>query len=285
VWQPTFHSDSLAGYAPVMATETRRLVDKLSEVADSGGVTNVWREIGAMTMSVVGSTAFGVDFHLLSEEESNDGTTAAAPRSSSSSSLSSSSLSSSSLGGALASAPPPPASPPTTPTGRRAPTASQQRVQGAALVSAAAEMFHSSEISNATRYLVAAHLMPVLIPVISLLAALFPDERYRRLISARETLRDSSQWLIDATRTAQRGAAHAVVAAAPRASSPASGSGEEGRRPVGVAPGSFLGLLLASRDQEGHGLSDRQMAAQANVFTLAGYEVCVGCGGWWVVGF
>ncbi|GBF94152.1 cytochrome P450 [Raphidocelis subcapitata] len=213
VWQPAFHSESLAGYAPGMASEATRLVDRLSEVAAGGAATNIWRDIGAMTMSVVGSAAYGVDFALLAKAPGGD---AAAPR----------------------------------------------RARGKELVQAAAEMFHSSEISNATRYLAAAHLMPVLVPAISLLAAAFPDDRYLKLMRARETLRAASQSLIDTTRSA----AHS-------SSPPPSPSGSAGgKRPMGVAPGSFLGLLLAARDTEGHGLSDCQMAAQANVFTLAGYE-------------
>jgi cytochrome P450 len=131
VWQPTFHSESLAGYAPRMASEAARLVDHLSEVAAGGAPTNIWRDIGNMTMSVVGSAAYGVDFALLS----------------------------------------------------KAPAAGPHR--GQELVRAAAEMFHSSEISNATRYLAAGHLMPVLVPAISLLAAWFPDERYSRLVRVR----------------------------------------------------------------------------------------------------
>lgn len=65
--------------------------------------------------------------------------------------------------------------------------------------------------------------------------------------------------------------------AARRGGKPAPAAGGDstsvGHRPVGVAPGSFLGLLLAAKGAAGHGLSDRQMASQASVFTLAGYEV------------
>lgn len=83
---------------------------------------------------------------------------------------------------------------------------------------------------------------------------------------ARETIRHISLSLIAATRDSQ-----SRRSTSPRAASPSSSGGKG--RPVGVAPGSFLGLLLSAKDQQGHALSDRQMAAQANVFTLAGYEV------------
>jgi cytochrome P450 len=238
-WQPAFHSDSLAGYAPGMASEARRLVDRLAEVAAAGEPTDIWRDVGRMTMSVVGSAAYGVDFHLLdhegpqADEQSNAQSAGPAAQ---------------------------PGAAGEQPIGR---------AQGAALVHAAAEMFKGSEIGGATRYLVAAHLMPVLLPLIRLLAAAFPDERYRRLVQARETLRGESQALIDATRRAAR--APGRPPSPPP--SPSSSSPGGARHPLGVAPGSFLGLLLSARGEEGHGLSDLQMAAQANVFTLAGYEV------------
>lgn len=241
VWQPTFHSESLHGYAPVMAKETRRLVRELSTVAASapgGGETDIWRDVGRMTMSVVGSAAYGVDFHLL------DG----------------------------GKAPPSAAAPPAV--GSPVPAAGAAGGEGGKewlkLVQAAQDMFSSAEIGSATRYLVAAHLMPVMVPFIKVMAALLPDERYRRLIRARTTLRNCSQSLIDATRGIQSRGGGAQQPSPPP--SPGSSSGPHGGRPVGVAPGSFLGLLLAARDQQGHALSDRQMAAQANVFTLAGYE-------------
>jgi hypothetical protein len=132
-WQPAFHSDSLSGYAPGMAREARRLVGRLARVASAGEPTDIWRDVGRMTMSVVGSAAYGVDFHLFDAEGEGEGGAGA--------------------GG-----------------------------QGATLVQAAADMFKGSEIGAATRYLVAAHLMPVMLPLIRLLAAAFPDERYRRLI-------------------------------------------------------------------------------------------------------
>lgn len=144
VWQPTFHSDSLAGYAPVMAAETQRLVRRLGDKAASGEVTNIWRDIGEMTMSVVGSTAYGVDLNLLSsgEEQGVKG-----------------------KGGK-----------------EEAGIELRDVREGKELVQSCQAMFASSEIGNATRYLVAAHLMPVMVPFIRVLAALFPDERYKKLV-------------------------------------------------------------------------------------------------------
>jgi thromboxane-A synthase/cytochrome P450 family 3 subfamily A len=162
VWQPTFHSESLHGYAPVMASETRRLVARLrglaaaqeGDAAGSGApAINIWREVGRMTMSVVGSTAYGVDFDLLAQEEGQGG----------------------SVGQEAAQ--------PGQEDG--APARMRSRSGGAALVQAAADMFECSEIGNATRYLVAAHLMPVLVPVLQLLVAVFPDARYKRLVHVR----------------------------------------------------------------------------------------------------
>ena len=324
VWQPAFRGDALARYAPLMAAEARGLVARLARAARRGsGATDVRRHIGAMTMSVVGSTAYGVDFRLLGDDDDSDDDSdgdgsdsgsddghdgggkghhgCRAP--SSCSSLSSGAPSSSgaaageddddarpradarakasgagaadgccrkgsAAAGAAAAAPAAAAAAPSACDDDGGDDARKRR--GAELVRAAADMFAASEISNATRYLVAAHLMPVLAPAIRLLAAVFPDARYRRLEGARNTLRRCGQALIDDTRAAQAALAAAAAAGGdPHVAGVVSGGGHF---KAGAAPGSFLGLLLAARDASGHALSDRQMAAQCNVFTLAGYE-------------
>ncbi|GBF94151.1 cytochrome P450 [Raphidocelis subcapitata] len=228
-WQPAFHSESLAGYAPGMASEAARLVDRLAEVAAGGAATNIWRDIGHMTMSVVGSAAYGVDFLLFDRQPTapaaSDAAASAAAKD-------------------------------------RADREAKHQQQGRAVVHAAAEMFKCTEVSGASRYIAAAHAMPVMRPLISALASVFPDAALTRLCNARETLSTASHGLVAATR----------AAVATGEAQPARREDADGKRPMGVAPGSFLGLLLAARDTEGHGLSDRQMAAQANVFTLAGYE-------------
>ncbi len=81
-WQPAFSSASLSGYLPLMVGCARKLVARLEDRAGAGEVeqehqleggkggskaggphgahsVDLWRELGRMTLQVVGSTAFG----------------------------------------------------------------------------------------------------------------------------------------------------------------------------------------------------------------------------------
>ncbi|KXZ54674.1 hypothetical protein GPECTOR_4g740 [Gonium pectorale] len=65
-WQPAFASTSLAGYLPRMTACAEQLADRMEDRArdadgggDGGGRVNMWRELGGMTLQVVGSTAYG----------------------------------------------------------------------------------------------------------------------------------------------------------------------------------------------------------------------------------
>ncbi|MEW5298014.1 MAG: hypothetical protein WDW36_001178 [Sanguina aurantia] len=54
---------SLAQHAPIMDRCVMQLVTKLKGVASSGETVNMWRELGDMTLEVVGECAYGIDFH------------------------------------------------------------------------------------------------------------------------------------------------------------------------------------------------------------------------------
>ena len=58
-WQPAFRSTSLEEYAPLMSSSAVRLGEKLRDVADSGDIVDIWRELGKMTLDVVGTSAYG----------------------------------------------------------------------------------------------------------------------------------------------------------------------------------------------------------------------------------
>eukprot|EP00775_Hariotina_reticulata_P011712 gene11712-11857_t len=67
-WQPAFQSGSLEGYSEVMDDCAAQLARRLEEVGQSGQVVDLAQELKKMTLQVVGSTAFGVDFQTLPEE-------------------------------------------------------------------------------------------------------------------------------------------------------------------------------------------------------------------------
>ena len=63
-----------------MAASAERLAGALGAAADAGAVVDIWRSFGALTLDVVGTTAFGVNFDTLArseEEEEGDGDGAA----------------------------------------------------------------------------------------------------------------------------------------------------------------------------------------------------------------
>ena len=81
-WQPAFSPASLAGYLPLMDQCARKLADSLIVRAAVGGAASgggqdgvagppvkvdLHRELGRMTLQVVGSCAYGVDFATLDD--------------------------------------------------------------------------------------------------------------------------------------------------------------------------------------------------------------------------
>jgi len=58
-WQPAFHAHSLQRYSALMHASAERLVGRLGAAADGGEVVDIWRELGKMTLEVVGQTAYG----------------------------------------------------------------------------------------------------------------------------------------------------------------------------------------------------------------------------------
>lgn len=58
-WQPVFYADSVRACAPLMDSAAQRMLDRLDELAANGQPLDIWREVGNLTMSIVGTTAFG----------------------------------------------------------------------------------------------------------------------------------------------------------------------------------------------------------------------------------
>lgn len=58
-WQPAFQSGSLEGYADLMDSCAKELAEHLAQIGQGGQEVEMWRELGKMTLAVVGSTAYG----------------------------------------------------------------------------------------------------------------------------------------------------------------------------------------------------------------------------------
>ena len=58
-WAPAFAPASLSGYAPLMRASAAQLCARLAGCAEAGERVDIWRELGSMTLGVVGTTAYG----------------------------------------------------------------------------------------------------------------------------------------------------------------------------------------------------------------------------------
>ncbi|KAK9901608.1 hypothetical protein WJX75_004612 [Coccomyxa subellipsoidea] len=68
-WQPAFFSESLNGYANLMNSGADRLIKRLGKAAAKGQEVNIWRMLGDLTMDVVGTASFGVEFRTQEDDE------------------------------------------------------------------------------------------------------------------------------------------------------------------------------------------------------------------------
>lgn len=59
VWQPVFYADSVRACAPLMESTTQRMLHRLDQLAASGQPLDIWREVGNLTMGIVGTAAYG----------------------------------------------------------------------------------------------------------------------------------------------------------------------------------------------------------------------------------
>lgn len=67
-WTPAFAPSSLEGYMKAMNESATKLRARLLALAKEGQPVDIWRELGNMTLQAVGTSAYGVDFHLLDDD-------------------------------------------------------------------------------------------------------------------------------------------------------------------------------------------------------------------------
>ncbi|KXZ54675.1 hypothetical protein GPECTOR_4g741 [Gonium pectorale] len=282
-WQPAFSSASLAGYLPRMTACAEQLAGRMEDRArdadgGGGGRVDMWRELGAMTLQVVGSTAYGVDFGAMGATDGaagGDMSTAAGGGDD---------------GGAKASVDPGP----DTAAAVASSTSAQKPGYGRHLARACGDFFRYGSAFYGSRYSrIALLLPPSLRPLLVWLAHKLPDRPFTRLLRARAVLSDTCHGLIDdwkcqhgqgeqqgGQRGRQANGSAALPPAGPvtAAATAAPQEEEEGHAAAGgkapaVEAGSFLGLILSARDKAtGQGLSDSQVVAQVQTFILGGYE-------------
>lgn len=271
VWQPVFYADSVRACAPLMESTTRRMLHRLDQLAASGQPLDIGREVGNLTMGIVGTAAYGIDFHTVDAPEASAG--ADKPAQPVAVTRMSASLASR-LAGSFSAV-----------VGTDTAISLEEVDTGRQLIEAAKVVFKSAAAISGSAYQRLALLAPaVLLGPINLLAHLLPDKPFQQVLEARLMLSSASIALVRQARAAlqqkkaqeQAAAAAAgadAVAVVTGAAAGSAGAGKVVSRPRGsIAPGSFLGLLLSARDKAGEGLTDLQMVMQANVFTLAGYE-------------
>jgi len=276
-WEPTFYPDSVTGYSPLMKGCGVKLADRLEQLAAEGAPINIWREVGDLTMAVVGKSAFGIDFQTIGESDKPE-TPDETKQQQQKHHLR--------LG--------------VQPSHHFAASANaEQDLNGKKLVEAAKSIFASTAISNQSIYATVARLVPKFLhKPVSIIAHMFPDKRLRVLSEAQRSIFIASSQLIMQQRKAM--ASDSGGQASPTSSRPASldGRSDNGssaiadapssaessprasaivrvapRRRGPIAPGSFLGLLLSAKDKvTGHSLTEFSMVLQASTFMLAGYE-------------
>ncbi|GLI67209.1 hypothetical protein VaNZ11_011116 [Volvox africanus] len=249
-WQPAFSPASLSGYLPRMVDCAVQLVKRLEKRAVEGGEAarvDIWRELESMTLQVVGSTAYGVDFHAM--DSSDDSASVAAATAADTAAATA----------ALTAA-----------------DAASGRQYGHMLTKACHDFFRHSNMIYGSKYSSVSLLLPELRPLLSTLAHALPDLPFLKLLRARKQLYDDCISLIDNWKAA----AAVPTSAAAAMEGLAGGNAAATKAAAVVAPaapnvavGSFLGLILSARDKSsGDVLSDLQVTAQVQTFILAGYE-------------
>jgi len=278
-WLPTFAPPSLALYAPLMDGCARKLAARLAPLADSGAETDVWRLIGALTLDVVGTTAFGARFNALDDDDEGNAASSDAAKSggsndnngSKSDPLKTNGHNDNSDGGdgnnnnhgepAAAAA--------GGGKGGGGDDDDGASPDGKRLVEAARTIFANGSLTSGSGWQALLIMFPLGTPLWKALAARFPDKKLREVDAAREVVRASAAALVQRQRRREAeaeadaaeaaavkgghddggdadggGARDQVSSAADKAPPP----GQKKHRPSpissGVLPGSFLSNLL-----------------------------------------
>ncbi|KAK9909316.1 hypothetical protein WJX75_000424 [Coccomyxa subellipsoidea] len=134
----------------------------------------------------------------------------------------------------------------------------------------AAQTIFATGSEKASIYTYPGAVLPILNPLMRLLAYYFPDDGIKRAINARNILRSTVSKLTKESRRQQEaGVSKALAAPAVNIEAHATDARKKAR---GVQPGSFLSLMISSKHQDGRGVSDDEATSQAFTFLLAGYE-------------
>jgi thromboxane-A synthase/cytochrome P450 family 3 subfamily A len=275
-WLPTFAPPSLAAYAPLIDDCSKRLADRLAKLAgeeeeekEGGGnvpqEVEVWRLIGALTLDVVGTCAFGTRFRALDDDD--DGAEKQQEKQDAADNTA-------------------------------APT------DGKRLVEAARQIFASGSLTSGSGWQGMLLLFPLGAPLWQRLALMFPDRKLKELLKARKTVADAAVALVRQHRAIEEGAAQqqqqqqvgngvkAAAKSAPngnnnnndddgskardQAALPAPATTTTTTVSSGILPGSFLAQILkppAARTAEPlPPLEELDAVAQSALFVLAGYE-------------
>ncbi|GAX81208.1 hypothetical protein CEUSTIGMA_g8640.t1 [Chlamydomonas eustigma] len=246
-WQPAFHPSTLSGYLGLMDQCARDVVKLVLEQAEQQGEgrVDIHSELGKMTMQVVGTCAYGVDFKALVSDQKLSELLSKAKQ----------------------------------PDFKNRNTILAQDFVGPTLTDASRKVFRSGSIANGSKWMRINVLLPEVSFLVKPLAFLFPDKPMKEQLKARFDLYSATSHLISSWKSDQAAAAISTGTSCDPPSKcgdpPSTGLEHQVLKGVngGVAPGSFLGLMLAARDKEtGDKLTDIQIIAQAQTFILAGYE-------------
>ncbi|KAF8072691.1 AL21 [Scenedesmus sp. PABB004] len=267
-WQPAFQSGSLEGYAALMDSSAAALAARLRELGEGGRPVEVWRELGRMTLAVVGSTAYGADFHTL-DSGSEAAAEGAALMQACQTVFATSSISGGSIYILLNALLPLPRlvgwAARTLPDARLRELTHARRVITSVSTKLIASWHKAHPVAltadarGAATGAASAPAAPEAAPVVETIAA-----------TVAAPAPGAAPGAADAAPARDQAPAGAVCAGGAKAAAPA---GAQRRAGLGVAPGSFMGLMLGARSRaDGTHLSDKAICAQANTFTLAGYE-------------
>ncbi|GLC53342.1 hypothetical protein PLESTB_000734000 [Pleodorina starrii] len=190
-WQPAFSAASLSGYLPRMVACAVQLTDRLEtrareaeaeaakggsgKAATAAGRVNIHRELGSMTLQVVGSTAYGVDFRAMDCDD---------------------------IAGAVAEVDDAAAA--ATAVAAAAAEGGSGRPDdkfGRVLVEACRNVFRYSSLVYGTKYSRVSLLLPELRPLVSAVAHVLPDRPFAQLLRARGDLRNACVCLIQGWKT------------------------------------------------------------------------------------
>lgn len=133
----------------------------------------------------------------------------------------------------------------------------------------AAQTIFATGSEKASIYTYPGAVLPILNPLMKVLAHFFPDDGIKKAYNARNILRSTVSKLVQESRRQQEAGVKPANAPAVNIEAHAADGRKRAR---GVQTGSFMSLMINSKHQDGRGVSDEEATSQAFTFLLAGYE-------------